>query len=82
MAGGDSYQKSKPDPFPLVQICEKLNVLTSESIMVGDSITDLKSGHSAGMPVVLMEYGYTENTEIYNEADLVINNFSKLKKLI
>ncbi len=50
--------------------------------MVGDSITDLKSGHSAGMPVVLMEYGYTENTEIYNEADLVINNFSKLKKLI
>jgi len=82
LAGGDSYEKSKPDPFPLLQICEKLDVSTSESIMVGDSITDLKSGHSAGMPVVLMEYGYTENTEIYNEADLVINNFSKLKDLV
>ena len=32
--------------------------------MIGDSITDLKSGHSAGMPVVLMEYGYTENIEM------------------
>ena len=50
--------------------------------MIGDSITDLKSGHSAGMPVVLMEYGYTENVEIYNDADLVIKNFSKLKDLI
>ena len=59
-----------------------LNISTSESIMIGDSITDLKSGHSAGMPVVLMEYGYTENVEIYNDADLVIKNFSKLKDLI
>ena len=30
LAGGDSYQKSKPDPFPLIQICEKLNISTSE----------------------------------------------------
>ena len=82
LAGGDSYQKSKPDPLPLIKICENLNTSTSESIMIGDSITDLKSGHSAGMPVVLMEYGYTENIEIYDDADLVINNFSKLKDLV
>ena len=82
LVGGDSFPKSKPDPFPLLRICEKLNISKSESIMVGDSITDLKSGHSAGMPVVLVEYGYTENTKIYGEADLVINNFSQLKELI
>ena len=82
LVGGDSLPKSKPDPFPLLRICEKLNISKSESIMVGDSITDLKSGHSAGMPVVLVEYGYTENTKIYGEADLVINNFSQLKELI
>ena len=82
LVGGDSFPKGKPDPFPLLRICEKLNISKSESIMVGDSITDLKSGHSAGMPVVLVEYGYTENTKIYGEADLVINNFSQLKELI
>jgi phosphoglycolate phosphatase len=82
LAGGDTFPKSKPDPFPLLQICEKLNISRSKSIMVGDSITDLNSGHSAEMPVVLVEYGYTENTLIYNEADLVINNFSKLKELV
>ena len=82
LVGGDSFPKGKPDPFPLLRICEELNISKSESIMVGDSITDLKSGHSAGMPVVLVEYGYTENTKIYGEADLVINNFSQLKELI
>ena len=82
LVGGDSFPKGNPDPFPLLRICEELNISKSESIMVGDSITDLKSGHSAGMPVVLVEYGYTENTKIYGEADLVINNFSQLKELI
>ena len=82
LAGGDTFPKSKPDPFPLLQICKKLNISRSKSIMVGDSISDLNSGHSAEMPVVLVEYGYTENTLIYNEADLVINNFSKLKELV
>jgi len=28
-----------------------------------------------------LEYGYTDNKDIYNDADLVINNFSQLKDL-
>ena len=49
--------------------------------MIGDSVTDLNAGHRANMPVVLVEYGYTDNKDIYNDADLVINNFSQLKDL-
>ena len=80
--GGDTFKKSKPDPYPLIQTCELLNIPQSKAVMVGDSIADLKSGHAAGMPVVLVEYGYTENKNIYNDADLVINNFSQLKDLV
>ena len=80
--GGDTFKKSKPDPYPLIQTCELLNIPQSKAVMVGDSVTDLKSGHAAGMPVVLVEYGYTENKNIYNDADLVINNFSQLKDLV
>ena len=50
--------------------------------MIGDSATDLNAGKGAGMPVVLVSYGYTDNKDIYNEADLVISNFSSLKALI
>ena len=82
LVGGDSLRKSKPDPFPLLNICEKLNTEISDSIMIGDSLTDLKAGKGAGMPVVLVSYGYTDNKDIYNEADLVINDFSQLKELV
>jgi phosphoglycolate phosphatase len=53
-----------------------------EAVMIGDSITDLKSAQGAGIPIVLVDYGYTDNKDIYNEADLVISNFSNLKPLI
>ena len=82
LVGGDSLRKSKPDPFPLLNICEKLNTEISDSIMIGDSVTDLNAGKGAGMPVVLVSYGYTDNKDIYNEADLVIIDFSQLKELV
>ena len=82
LVGGDSLIRSKPDPFPLLNICEKLNTEISDSIMIGDSATDLNAGKGAGMPVVLVSYGYTDNKDIYNEADLVINDFSQLKELV
>ena len=82
LVGGDTFAKSKPDPFPLIEICKKLSVSENESIMVGDSATDLNAGHNANMPVVLVGYGYTDNKNIYNDADLVINNFSQLTELI
>ncbi len=82
LVGGDTFSKSKPDPYPLLNICEKLNTETSDSIMIGDSVTDLNAGKGAGMPVVLVSYGYTDNKDIYNEADLVINDFSQLKELV
>ena len=82
LVGGDTFAKSKPDPFPLIEICKKLSVSENESIMIGDSSTDLNAGHNANMPVVLVGYGYTDNKNIYNDADLVINNFSQLTELI
>ena len=82
LVGGDSLSKSKPDPFPLLNICEKLNTEISDSVMIGDSVTDLNAGKGAGMPVVLVSYGYTDNKDIYNKADLVINDFSQLKELV
>ena len=67
--------------MPLFEICIYLNQNTDDGIFIGDSVTDLNAGHRANMPVVLVEYGYTDNKDIYNDADLVINNFSQLKDL-
>ena len=82
LVGGDTFKKNKPDPFPLINICKKVNISQQDTIMVGDSITDLRAGHAAGMPVILVNYGYTDDKSIYEKADLVIDNFSELKNIV
>jgi len=39
----------KPSPIPLQLACDELEVLPSESIMVGDGIGDMKAGNRAGL---------------------------------
>ena len=80
--GSEMCIRDRPNPYPLIQICKKLQIKEEKSIMVGDSVTDLKAGHNAGMPVALVNYGYTDDKSIYDQADIVIDNFNKLKELI
>ena len=76
LVGAHTFEKRKPHPMPILKTLEHLNMSKDEAVMIGDSITDLKSAQGAGIPIVLVDYGYTDNKDIYNEADLVISNFS------
>ena len=82
VAGYNTFDYCKPDPRHLTNVIEIIQGELKKSIMIGDSATDLNAGHNANMPVVLVGYGYTDNKNIYNDADLVINNFSQLTELI
>ena len=82
LVGAHTFEKRKPHPMPILKTLEYLNMNKDEAVMIGDSITDLRAAQGAEIPIVLVDYGYTDNKDIYNEADLVISNFSKLKELI
>lgn len=56
--GGDSFERRKPDPMPLVKTCEALGTLPAQTLMVGDSRNDCEAARAAGCPVVLVSYGY------------------------
>jgi phosphoglycolate phosphatase len=56
--GGDSFERKKPDPLPLLKTCEALGTLPSQTLMVGDSANDAQAARAAGCPVVLVRYGY------------------------
>lgn len=77
--GGDSLEKKKPDPSPLVHVCETVNVSIDESLMVGDSKNDILAANAAGMQSVGVTYGYNYGEEIgvYNPS-IIINDFSEL----
>jgi phosphoglycolate phosphatase len=56
--GGDSFERKKPDPLPLLKTCEALGTAPAHTLMVGDSSNDAQAARAAGCPVVLVTYGY------------------------
>ena len=62
--GGDALPKTKPDPLPLTHAAERLGFAPAECLMVGDSSNDARAARAAGMPVVLVGYGYTEDVPV------------------
>lgn len=62
--GGDSFEKKKPDPLPLLKTCEALDTQPQHTLMIGDSSNDAFAAHAALCPVVLMTYGYNHGHDI------------------
>jgi len=64
IVGGDTLAKKKPDPEPLWHACESVGVAREASLMVGDSGNDALCARRAGIPVLLMTYGYNEGVPV------------------
>ncbi len=62
--GGDSFERHKPDPLPLIKTCEALGVAPARTLMVGDSSNDCEAARAAGCPVVLVSYGYNHGEPV------------------
>lgn len=62
--GGDSFERKKPDPLPLVKTCEALGTLAERTLMVGDSSNDARAARSAGCPVWLVTHGYNHGEPV------------------
>ena len=78
--GGDSLDKKKPDPLPLLHACEKLDLNVEQCVMVGDSRNDLLAAKAAGMQSIGVTYGYNygEDIHIY-EPDLIVDDFANIR---
>ena len=62
--GGDSFERKKPDPLPILKTCEALGTAVTRTLMVGDSSNDAQAAHAAGCPVVLVTYGYNHGQPV------------------
>jgi len=76
--GADSQPYRKPDPRHLLDTIAKLGGDRSDAVLVGDSETDVKTARAAGVPIVLVSFGYTEIPVRELGADAVIDHFDRL----
>ena len=83
VVSGDTLEKKKPDPMPLLYVAEKLGVLPSESTMLGDSVSDVKAARAAGFEIICMSYGYNHGVDIRDaKPDAVIDSMQELQGLL
>ena len=77
--GGDSFERHKPDPLPLIRTCEALGTPPLHTLMVGDSSNDCAAARAAGCPVVLVSYGYNHGEPVADaRPDRVIDRLDEL----
>jgi len=83
VVSGDTLEKKKPDPLPLSYSADKLGVSAAQSLMIGDSISDVKAARAAGFQIVCMSYGYNHGEDIRNyDPDVVIDSMQELEGIL
>jgi len=82
VAGSNTFDYCKPDPRHLTNVVEILDGDIKKTVMIGDSETDANAAKAAGIPIILLENGYTEKntTEIYHNH--LIKDFIDIEKII
>ncbi len=83
VVSGDTLPQKKPDPAPLLYAAERLGVRPEDSLMVGDSRSDVKAARAAGFAIVCVRYGYNHGQDIRQERpDAVIDSLAELSGLL
>ena len=82
VAGGNTFEYCKPDPRHLTSIIEIMNGDIKKSLMGGDSENDADAAKSAGVPMILVEDGYTDKKieQIYHNH--LIKDFIGIEKIV
>ena len=78
ICGQDTFAVSKPDPRALLLTIDKAGGAVEGSVMVGDSITDIATAKAARIPVVAVDFGYTDRPVAELGPDRVISHFDQL----
>jgi len=83
IVSGDTLPKKKPDPMPLLHAAEVMGVKAEQSMMLGDSMSDVKAARAAGFQIVCMSYGYNHGIDIRDSnPDAVIDSMTELQGLL
>jgi phosphoglycolate phosphatase len=78
ICGQDTFGVAKPDPRPLLETIRKMGSQPEYAVMVGDSVTDIKTARAAGTPVIAVDFGYTDVPVTELGPDVVISHFDAL----
>jgi phosphoglycolate phosphatase len=78
ICGQDTFSVRKPDPEALLLTLRRAGGSPDRAVMVGDSVTDIATAKAALMPVVAVDFGYTDVPVQDLGPDRIISHYSHL----
>jgi phosphoglycolate phosphatase len=78
ICGPDTFNIYKPDPEILRRTIRAAGGAMARSIMVGDSETDIATARAAGIPIVAVDFGYSEIPVEKLTPDRLISHYEQL----
>nr|WP_321457508.1 HAD family hydrolase [uncultured Cohaesibacter sp.] len=82
ICGSDTVPNKKPHPDHIYSAVNRAGGTCETAIMIGDSQADVLSARAAGLPVIVMSYGYTSIPSEDLGADLVLDDFSDIPDVL
>ena len=78
IVGPDTIGVGKPDAAPYLETVKRLGVPAKNSILVGDSETDILTARAAKVPVIAVTFGYTPKPVAEYGPDYLISHFDEV----
>jgi len=82
ICGQDTFGMQKPDPEVLRRTVAAAGGRLEDAIMIGDSATDIRTARAAGIPVIAVDFGYSERPVAEFAPDRIISQFAQLPAAI
>ena len=78
ICGQDTFGVQKPDPQMLLLTIRRAGGELDGAVMVGDSTTDVRTARAANVPVIAVDFGYSEIPVARLHPDQIIGSFAEL----
>jgi phosphoglycolate phosphatase len=82
ICGQDTFGIQKPDPEILRRTIAAAGGSPQRAIMIGDSLTDIRTARAAGIPVIAVDFGYSERPVSEYSPDRIISHFAQLPESV
>ncbi|WP_068316634.1 HAD family hydrolase [Polycladidibacter hongkongensis] len=78
VVGGDTFSKNKPDAMPVLGAIDMAGGTRAGSVFIGDSRADVEAARNAQLPVIAVDFGYTDVPVRELNPDVVISHYDEL----
>ncbi len=82
LAGRDTFPVCKPHPDHLFGVIRLAGGDANHAVMVGDSDVDIATAKAANIPIVAVDFGYTDVPVTELSPDAVISHYRELERAI